>query len=131
MQEAAYYAILSLLFVLIEKWRIDRIKNKKPNVNHTVSWLIGFAGYVILLFVFEIWGWKTLTFAFVCAGIRGTIYDPFLNLALRRPLAYQSPKSDNKSDGWEVRYLGHNFWVHRAFYLLIFVIAFILHNLIR
>jgi hypothetical protein len=128
MKETILYAILTLLVAVpIEKWRIDRIKNIKPNVDHNVSWLIGFGLYIILVVFFRILGWETAVFAVVCLGVRGMFYDPALNIANKKGLTYQSPKSDNNSDSWEVKILGEKFWVHRFFYLIIFAISFIIY----
>lgn len=129
MKESILYAILTIFVIVpIEYWRILRIKNIKGNVNHKVSFLIGFSAYLILLTIFKIWGWETVTFAFVCGSIRGLFYDPFLNIFLRNKIEYQSVKSDNKTDSWEVKLLGQSFWNHRIFYFLLLIFSLILYT---
>lgn len=132
MYESILYAILTIFVIVpIEYLRILLIKNIKPNVNHRVSFLIGFLFYVLIVIFFEIWGWETLTFAFVCASIRGLLYDPFLNIIKEKRIDYQSEKSDNKTDPIEVKYLGKSFWVHRLFYLILTVFFIFLHTQIN
>lgn len=103
---------------------------KRDNINHWVSdglaavatgflWVAYYGGHL---------NWLAIPFIFACVGIRGVLYDPFLNLFNREKIDKESTSSNSFTD---TRFNKIGFWPRRLIYAGVAVVAVIIYAIIK
>jgi len=112
-----YSSIAAVLLSGVDTWRINRVKGKVANINHTVSagLAVVVAGlwFALFGFKFSVTIWQVLIYLAVYTCIRGLLYDPSLNIMRRLPIDHISKTT---SSGIDQRLNRVSFWKRRALY---------------
>jgi len=122
--------LAAVLYTFIEWLRIKFSWGKVPNIDHGLSFLIAFACFTAMIFIFNqpILTWQTFWYGLYFASVRGMIYDPLLNFFCGRYLDYEGTTSNNKTDRLERR-LKLNFVEQRVLYSIAAFITFIMFKI--
>lgn len=121
-----YIALFNLLAVLIEAWRIKRVKGKVANINKKVTRGIAFFGGLFSLilhyapdYYYTPNPFEVLFFSGIYVGTRGVFYDPVLNLLRGLKIGYTSEKTNSKVDRVEEHKWKLSFWQQRLLYFIL------------
>lgn len=130
---AIYTIVAIILSVLIESIRIRASYGKVQNVNKVVSFTIGAALFGVCLALMYTDYYYTpgiievVLYGIFYASVRGSLYDPLLNLWTDKELEYVSTNTNSIVDWIERTGLKWGFWTERLIYLLLTVLTGLLY----
>jgi len=122
-----------LLSILIESVRIRVSYGKVQNINKVVSFTIGAALFgVCLALIYTDYYYtpgliEVALYGLFYASVRGTLYDPLLNLWTGKELEYVSTNTNSIVDWIERVGLKIGFWTERIVYFVISIATGLLY----
>jgi len=123
-----YYVPITVLLSLIEAWRIKRVWGKVGNINHWLTYLTAAIGFGVVYLITKPEGWHIVFVSVGCIGIRGLLFDVFLNIFRREKLDYVSNSSNSLN---EDRLTKIPFVIRRIIAAVILVAAIVANHFIQ
>lgn len=120
MSKYIYLTIAAILCAIIEwaRWKISYGKYKNLNKSYTYAIAIGL--FIACCFTIG-WSWQIIFLIPCFGGIRGTLYDPLLNIFMDRYIDEESYTTNSWIDQKEQQ-RKINFWLQRIIYLAVAVV---------
>lgn len=125
-----FILISALLLPFIEWCRWKKEYGKKPNLDKRVTVAIAVIAWLLVCWAFKLFAWPVLLFGISCLCIRGALYDPVLNLFMKRAIDAESTTTNSKTDKIEQRNR-LSFRVQRLLYFLAAVCFAIAYEIIK
>lgn len=125
-----FILISSLLLPFIEWCRWKKEFGEKPNLDKRVTVAIAVLAWLLMCWAFRLFNWAVPFFALSCFGIRGTFYDPALNLFFGRYIDQESETTNSKTDHFERKSKISFIW-QRVLYLGVAVVFALLYELTK
>lgn len=130
-----YNFIAAIICVLIEAWRIKRVKGEVVNINKMVTYTIAFFLFgVVLALLGQDNFWLVLLIGLNYMSVRGLLYSPVLNLLRGKVISYESTTTNSILDKIEAKIFGqtlskvNSFWKTRIFYLSATLLSYFVYK---